>query len=80
MKKIKILHLVPGLDAGGISVLLLNYYKKMQLKDTNIDNIKFYEYQNVEFGCGIYDFIDLVTKEEKYGSKLKQKMKNYLNK
>lgn len=59
---------------------VLNYYKKMQLKDTNIDNIKFYEYQNVEFGCGIYDFIDLVTKEEKYGSKLKQKMKNYLNK
>ena len=27
MKKINILHLVPGLDAGGIEMMLLNYYK-----------------------------------------------------
>lgn len=43
MKKIKILHLVPGLDAGGISVLLLNYYKKMDRNKIQFDFAIFHE-------------------------------------
>lgn len=59
MKKIKILHLVPGLDAGGISVLLLNYYKNM-----NRENIQF------DFAI-FYDSIGMTGREfKKMGSKI----------
>lgn len=44
MKKIKVLHLVPGLDAGGISMLLLNYYKLMDRNKISFDFAIFYDY------------------------------------
>ena len=54
-------------------------YKKMQLENTDIQDIKLYEYQDVVFGCDIYQFIDLVTKEDKLGSDLKQQRENITN-
>ncbi len=59
MKKIKVLQLVPGLDAGGISMLLLNYYKNMDRNKIQFDFAIF------------YDNIGLTGKEfKKMGSKI----------
>lgn len=59
MKKIRVLHVVPGLDAGGVSMILLNYYK-------NLDQNK------ISFDFAIsYNYIGMTGKEfEKMGSKI----------
>ncbi|MRB58147.1 glycosyltransferase [Bacillus thuringiensis] len=43
MKKINILHLVPGLDAGGIEMMLLNYYKYMDRDKVQFDFAMFFD-------------------------------------
>lgn len=49
-------------------------YKRKQLKYTSIQDIALYPYENPTFGCSIYELIDEITKEEKLGTKLKQKI------
>ncbi|MGG0276185.1 glycosyltransferase family 1 protein [Bacillus rhizoplanae] len=60
MEKINVLHLVPGLDAGGIEMMLLNYYKYIDRRKIQFDFAMFFdsvgltgkEFQNM--GSDIY--------------------------
>lgn len=48
-------------------------YKKFQLKDTSISDIKLYLYDNVLFGCNFYDLIYHITKDKNLVNNLKIK-------
>lgn len=50
----------------------LAYYKKMQLQDSCLSDISFYCYDEVPFGCSVYEFIDFVTKDKTIAQKLRE--------
>ncbi len=59
MKKIKVLHFVPGLGSGGIGVLMLEWYKRkadsVEFEIATIGKGMIYD-ELTTLGCRIYDF------------------------
>lgn len=63
-----------GIDQATSLDDAITIYKRKQLKYTSIQDIALYPYENLTFGCSIYELIDEITKGEKLGTKLKQKI------
>lgn len=58
---------------------ILNYYKQIQLSKTNLTDLSLYPYEEVEFGCNFYEFINNVTGEDELGTALKLKLEKKKN-
>ena len=51
-------------------------YKKFQLKDSNLKDIKLYEYENVKYGSDVCTFIYSISKDKELINKIKLKYRN----
>lgn len=65
---------INGIYIGETIEELLDYYKILQ---NNFD-MKFYEYNNVTFGCNFINFISQIIKNEKYILDLQKRMEKQL--